>query len=119
MPSAVQEPGDLAFINGASSTTTPNDTNNGGAPGGTSNLNVVQAIHVKGNITNVAALRQSYGTCLIPIRLWSTTDDGITVTRLYEGHVIEGEVVEGPAEKQSPDEAADHDSDVGRGSPQG
>ncbi len=86
VPSAVQEPGDLAFINGASSTTTPDDTDNGNQPGGTSNLNVVQAIHVKGNITNVAALRQTYGTCLIPIRLWSTTNDGgafTDVTQTY------------------------------------
>jgi len=86
VPSAVQEPGDLAFINGASSTTTPDDTNNGNQGGGTSNLNVVQAIHVKGNITNVAALRQTYGTCLIPIRLWKTTNDGgafTDVTQTY------------------------------------
>lgn len=86
VPTAVQEPGDLAFINGASSTTAPNDTNNGGQAGGTNNVNVVQAIHVKGNITNVAALRQAYGTCLIPIRLWSTVDLGINyadVTATY------------------------------------
>ena len=86
VPSAVQEAGDLAFINGASSTTTPDDTNNGGTAGGTDNLNAVQAIHVKGNITNVAALRQAYGTCLIPIRLWSTVDDGgafTDVTQTY------------------------------------
>jgi len=80
VPSAVQEPGDLAFINGASSTTAPNDTNNGRDTGGTNNLNVVQAIHVKGNITNVAALRQAYGTCLIPIRLWSTVNKGNSFT---------------------------------------
>ena len=86
VPSAVQEPGDLAFINGASSTTTPADTNNGNQGGGTNNFNVVQAIHVKGNITNVAALRQTYGTCLIPIRLWKTTNDGgafTDVTQTY------------------------------------
>lgn len=86
VPSSVQEPGDLAFINGASSTTAPNDTNNGATTGGTGNLDVVQAIRVKANITNVAALRQAYGTCLIPVRLWSTTDRGqnfADVTQAY------------------------------------
>ena len=86
VPSAVQEPGDLVFINGASSTTAPNDTNNGNDAGGTNNLNVVQAIHVKGNITNVAALRQTYGTCLIPIRLWSTVDRGVNFTDVTQNY---------------------------------
>ena len=87
VPSAVQEPGDLAFINGASSTTAPNDTNNGNQDGGTNNLNVVQAIHVKGNITNVAALRQAYGTCLIPIRLWSTVNTGTSFTDVTQTYL--------------------------------
>jgi len=87
VPSAVQEPGDLAFINGASSTTTPADTNNGRGTGGTSNLNVVQAIHVKGNITNVAALRQVYGTCLIPIRLWKTVNTGTSFTDVTQDYL--------------------------------
>jgi len=87
VPSAVQESGDLAFINGASSTTSPDDTNNGTDNGGTNNLDVVQAIHVKGNITNVAALRQSYGTCLIPIRLWSTTDTGTTFADVTQDYL--------------------------------
>jgi hypothetical protein len=87
VPSAVQEPGDLAFINGASSTTAPNDTDNGNLTGGTNNLNVVQAIHVKGNITNVAALRQAYGTCLIPIRLWSTVDKGTNFTDVTQDYL--------------------------------
>jgi len=79
VPSAVQEPGDLLFIDARSSTTASEDTNNGlgGAGGvvanGDTNTNVVQAIHVKGNITNIAAMRQTYATCLIPIRLYSTT----------------------------------------------
>jgi len=94
VPSAVQEPGDLLFINAQSSTTSSADTNNGnGGSGGAftnaaseSNTNVVQAIHVKGNITNIAALRQTYATCLIPIRLYSTTDAGgsfTDVTKTY------------------------------------
>jgi len=87
VPSAVQEAGDLAFINGASSTTTPDDTNNGRGTGGTNNLNVVQAIHVKGNITNVAALRQAYGTCLIPIRLWSTVNKGTDFTDVTQDYL--------------------------------
>ena len=74
VPSAVQEPGDLLFINAASSTTTSADTNNGGTTANSASLtNVVQAIHVKGNITNIAAMRQTYATCLIPIRLYATT----------------------------------------------
>jgi len=94
VPSAVQEPGDLLFINAQSSTTSSADTNNGnGGDGGAftngaagTNTNVVQAIHVKGNITNIAALRQTYATCLIPIRLYSTTDGGDNfndVTKTY------------------------------------
>ena len=79
VPSAVQEAGDLLFIDARSSTTASEDTNNGlGGTGGVvangdTNTNVVQAIHVKGNISNIAALRQTYGTCLIPIRLYATT----------------------------------------------
>ena len=94
VPSAVQEAGDLLFINPRSSTTSDTDTNNGlgGAGGaftndsGADQTNVVQAIHVKGNITNVAALRQTYATCLIPIRLWVTADGGdnfTDITRTY------------------------------------
>ena len=94
VPTAVQEAGDLLFINPRSSTTSSADTNNGlgGAGGlvaadeGAEQTNVVQAIHVKGNITNVAALRQTYATCLIPIRLWVTDDNGVTftdITRTY------------------------------------
>jgi len=86
-PSAVQEPGDLAFINGASSTTAADDTNNGNDAGGYPNLNVVQAIHVKGNITNVAALRQAYGTCLIPIRLWKTVNTGSSFTDVTQTYL--------------------------------
>ena len=76
VPSAVQEPGDLLFINDDSSTTSSADSDNGrigtGEAAGTL-TNVVQAIHVKGNITNIAAMRQTYATCLIPIRLYATT----------------------------------------------
>ena len=89
VPSAVQEPGDLLFINAQSSTTSSADTNNGrndtGGAAGTL-TNVVQAIHVKGNITNIAALRQTYATCLIPIRLYKTTNQGgafTDVTQTY------------------------------------
>jgi len=81
VPSAVQEPGDLLFINAASSTTSSADTNNGnGASNSASLTNVVQAIHVKGNITNIAAMRQTYATCLIPIRLYATTSELVGTT---------------------------------------
>jgi len=94
VPSAIQEAGDLLFINPRSSTTSSEDTNNGrgGTGGSFSNdsgadqTNVVQAIHVKGNITNIAAMRQTYATCLIPIRLWVTDDGGNSftdITRTY------------------------------------
>jgi|GEM_PF-3314806 len=92
VPSAIQEAGDLLFINARSSTTSAVDNNNGrggaGATGdsGAVQTNTVQAIHVKGNITNIAALRQTYATCLIPIRLWVTDDLGVTftdITRTY------------------------------------
>jgi len=94
VPSAVQEPGDLLFINAQSSTTSSADTNNGnGLEGGAisndvsgTDTNVVQAIHVKGNITNIAALRQTYASCLIPVRLYSTTNNGDSfndVTQTY------------------------------------
>jgi len=92
VPSAIQEAGDLLFINARSSTTSSKDNNNGlggtGATGdsGAVQTNTVQAIHVKGNITNIAALRQTYATCLIPIRLWLTDDNGSNfsdVTRTY------------------------------------
>jgi hypothetical protein len=74
VPSAVQEPGDLLFINAQSSSTSSADTDNGNlTPNSASRTNAVQAIHVKGNITNIAALRQTYATCLIPIRLYKTT----------------------------------------------
>ncbi len=94
VPTAVQEAGDLLFINPRSSTTSDTDTNNGRGgtggsfsnDGGADQTNTVQAIHVKGNITNVAALRQTYATCLIPIRLWVTADGGdnfTDITRTY------------------------------------
>jgi hypothetical protein len=94
VPSAIQEAGDLLFINARSTTTSSTDTNNGlGGDGGAfsndtgaTQTNTVQAIHVKGNITNIAALRQTYATCLIPIRLWVTADNGANftdITRTY------------------------------------
>jgi hypothetical protein len=87
VPSAVQEPGDLLFINAQSSSTSSADTDNGNlTPTSASRTNAVQAIHVKGNITNIAALRQTYATCLIPIRLYSTTNGGSSfsdVTQTY------------------------------------
>jgi len=74
VPSAVQEPGDLLFINAQSSSTSSADTDNGNTTANSaSRTDAVQAIHVKGNITNIAALRQTYATCLIPIRLYKTT----------------------------------------------
>ena len=82
VPSTVQEAGDLLFINARSSTMYSADNNNGNqsagaASAGGSNSNVVSALYVKGNITNVAQLREVYQSCLIPIRLWSTTDLGV------------------------------------------
>ena len=49
----------------------------------------------------------------------TTTDEGITVTRLYEGQVIEGEVVEGHPGHESPDAAPEWEGDVGRDPQQG
>jgi len=44
----------------------------------------------------------------------TTTDEGVTVTRLYEGQVIEGEVIQGNAAHESPDVGPDDEGDVGR-----
>jgi len=68
VPTAIQEPGDLLFINAASSTT--NNDKNGGTQVEGNSVNAVKSIFVQGNITNITALRQTYSSCLIPIRLW-------------------------------------------------
>ena len=91
VPTGIQEPGDLLFIN-AASTTTGSARNN--TQGGANNVNAVQAIFVQGNISNIPALRQTYASCLIPIRLWSSLDNGGTwtdVTHTYlDTQVITG-----------------------------
>lgn len=76
-PSTINQPGDLLFINARSSTTNTGDTNRGllQGPGGV-DTNVVSSLFIKGNITNVADLRTVYRSCLIPLRLWKTTDTG-------------------------------------------
>ncbi len=78
VPSTVQEPGDLLFINARSSTMDNGDSNSGTQPlaDGT-NSNVVSSLFIKGNITNLASLREVYRSCLIPIRLFSSDDLGV------------------------------------------
>ena len=80
-PSTINQPGDLVFINARSSSSNSEDSNRGllGANGGT-DTNVVSSLFIKGNITNIADLRTVYRSCLIPIRLWSSTDQGSTWT---------------------------------------
>ena len=78
-PSTINQPGDLVFINARSSSTNSADSNRGLiAENGGVNSNVVSKLFIKGNITNVAELRTVYRSCLIPIRLWKSTDTGDT-----------------------------------------
>jgi hypothetical protein len=78
-PSTINQPGDLLFINARSSTTNSADSNRGlSAVNGGTDSNVVSSLFIKGNITNIADLRTVYRSCLIPIRLWSSTDKGQT-----------------------------------------
>lgn len=82
VPSTIHQAGDLLLINARSSTMNSSDNNNGRPSPAPSqgNSNVVQSLFVKGAITNIASLREVYRSCLIPIRLWSSTDSGENFT---------------------------------------
>jgi hypothetical protein len=81
-PSTINQPGDLLFINARSSSSNSADSNGGTIDenGGT-DTNVVSDLFIKGNITNVADLRTVYRSCLIPVRLWSSTVKGVGANR--------------------------------------
>ena len=81
-PSTINQPGDLLFINARSSSSNSADSNRGNiVENGGSNTNVVSDLFIKGNITNVADLRTVYRSCLIPVRLWSSTVKGVGASR--------------------------------------
>jgi hypothetical protein len=76
-PSTINQPGDLVFINARSSSSNTADSNRGTlAQNGGVNSNVVSSLFIKGNITNIADLRTVYRSCLIPLRLWKSTNTG-------------------------------------------
>jgi hypothetical protein len=77
-PSTINQPGDLLFINARSSSTDSKDTNRGLLAKSGTDTNVVSSLFIKGNITNIAQLRTVYRSCLIPLRLWNSTDKGAT-----------------------------------------
>jgi hypothetical protein len=94
VPSSIQQPGDLLFVNARSSSTSSTDDNNGLNTAESGNLNDVAALNVKGNIVNLVDLRSIYASCLIPIRLWKTTNLGdvwTDVTSEYFAGIGEGE----------------------------
>ena len=67
VPSAVERPGDVAFIDGIVDTP-------------------IKTMPVAASITNGSELRAAYSDCLIPLRLWRTVDGGMhwtDVTALY------------------------------------
>ncbi|MEY4367020.1 MAG: hypothetical protein RLZ28_435 [Actinomycetota bacterium] len=87
-PSTINQPGDLLFVNARSSTSCSADTNRGlklnSSCAAGNNTNVVSDLFIKGNITNVADLRTVYRSCLIPIRLWNSTNTGDTWTDITD-----------------------------------
>ena len=89
VPSTIHQAGDLLLINAKSSTFTAGDNDNGLIADSGADTNVVQSLFVKGAITNIASLREVYRSCLIPIRLWTSTNMGETfpndVTSTYLG----------------------------------
>lgn len=94
VPSTIQQPGDLLYINARSSTSSSEDTNGGLLSSSGGNSNDVAALNIKGNIVNLADLRGIYSSCLIPLRLWKTVDRGDTwtdVTNTYFTGNAEGE----------------------------
>ena len=68
VPSAVEVPGDVAFINGVVDTT-------------------IATMPVSVSISNSSELRAAYSSCLIPLRLWSTVDGGVHWTDVTDQYL--------------------------------
>lgn len=67
VPGGIQVPGDILYINSFS-----NDADENG--------NIVTGLQVQGNIVNLPEVRNSYASCIVPLRVYNTTDDGDTWT---------------------------------------